>query len=801
MSENQRSSRAAVSYAATEQFVENKIAKVVADIPEPCLEDPLMAGDADAGDESDTTYSKGSHVHPAETKVLEYALPASCFPITYTKDSATVTIASNAGLKFSSNSSGVVSVKNAASDDALCYFNSNLKYGDGDSSLRFNGVAGVTDTSPTLEQKETVYVRDVQVAKQSDVLGNSGDQTLNGDLTLGTFSAEKTLWFKSLTGILGLSNIGGVDENSRALWRWPNNASGSTLALTSDIPSVAGLAPLESPAFTGTPTAPTPTSGDDSTKVATTAFVQDALSYTSTTWDSLVILRDTGKLVPGAQYRITDYTATVNDAMVTNNLGRAAEGTGHPFDLIVTADSTNKLNEVARAIRHQGDTYFPASTKFEAWQVWYCLDNDDSRFQWANLSSFESYYNSQLATFVRDGANDVSGGYAPYCWKLTTDSAIKRYTASEKPAADTYCFASAYMSNPTIIRSVSFGKGVIYRLIDEFNNDLPYDFKGIQFKAYGDNDNVWRYTFDSGTANNNTDYSLLGNKYIYGNTINPYHGTDGTRSLNSIVFKSDNCHSNSFGDGCSLNTFGDGCYCNTFGTDCFRNVFGDGCYNNSFGYGCYDNIFGGSCHTNTFGNECAKNTFGDRCFNNTFGNACKSTFGSDCCWNRAGDTFLGNIIGDGCLNSNFGSSCEENTIGESCSYITLGDGCRYVTLGYPWTEFSSSAQYSVGDYVKYDYKFYKCTTAHSGAWNDQHFEEESPGLPNYLAVTVESGSEYLALCCTGDTEEHTYQYVTVKAASYGTESETKVIVAPNVDQTFHTTYQPANSRTIEVPVS
>lgn len=36
----------------------------------------------------------------------------------------------------------------------------------------------------------------------------------------------------------------------------------------------ADFAPLASPAFTGTPTAPTPTAGDDSTKIATTAFVQ-----------------------------------------------------------------------------------------------------------------------------------------------------------------------------------------------------------------------------------------------------------------------------------------------------------------------------------------------------------------------------------------------------------------------------------------------------------------------------------------------------------------------------------------------
>ena len=35
-----------------------------------------------------------------------------------------------------------------------------------------------------------------------------------------------------------------------------------------------GAAPLESPAFTGIPTAPTPTTSDSSTQIATTAYVQ-----------------------------------------------------------------------------------------------------------------------------------------------------------------------------------------------------------------------------------------------------------------------------------------------------------------------------------------------------------------------------------------------------------------------------------------------------------------------------------------------------------------------------------------------
>src|SRR5262249_48839344 len=42
--------------------------------------------------------------------------------------------------------------------------------------------------------------------------------------------------------------------------------------------AAATYAPLASPALTGTPTAPTPTAGDSSTKIATTAFVNQGIS-------------------------------------------------------------------------------------------------------------------------------------------------------------------------------------------------------------------------------------------------------------------------------------------------------------------------------------------------------------------------------------------------------------------------------------------------------------------------------------------------------------------------------------------
>jgi hypothetical protein len=71
------------------------------------------------------------------------------------------------------------------------------------------------------------------------------------------------------------------------------------------------------------------------------------------TWQELKDKRDSGLLTPGQQYRITDYMTTTTQANT-----RSA---GHQFDIIVTADGVDKLNENARACLHDGDTYFANS--------------------------------------------------------------------------------------------------------------------------------------------------------------------------------------------------------------------------------------------------------------------------------------------------------------------------------------------------------------------------------------------------------------------------------------------------------
>ena len=113
------------------------------------------------------------------------------------------------------------------------------------------------------------------------------------------------------------------------------------------------------------------------------------------TYSKLKALRDNGKLVPGTQYRITDYTCTTSQS--------GTKSAGHVFDIIVTADDEGTLNEVARAIKHEGDTYFDGCN-LNAWKIWYCLDNDINRFAWAN--------DGELIDTIKSRTRGASGTYA-----------------------------------------------------------------------------------------------------------------------------------------------------------------------------------------------------------------------------------------------------------------------------------------------------------------------------------------------------------------------------------------------------
>ncbi len=101
-----------------------------------------------------------------------------------------------------------------------------------------------------------------------------------------------------------------------------NKASNADLALK---------APLDSPTFTGTPTAPTPTAGDDSTKVATTAFVRGEIDTADAALEQMILASfptDTISNVPVASF--SDGADGIPVKALTVNITPVQSGSGDP---------------------------------------------------------------------------------------------------------------------------------------------------------------------------------------------------------------------------------------------------------------------------------------------------------------------------------------------------------------------------------------------------------------------------------------------------------------------------------------
>ena len=410
----------------------------------------------------------------------------------------------------------------------------------------------------------------------------------------------------------------------------------------------------------------------DSSKDVATVIGGKIDSMLSVNYFELVNLRDNGKLIPGQQYRITDY--------ITTTVQENTESAGHQFDIIVTANSNNTLNEIASACLHEGDTYFSRhKSNLSAWQIWYCLDNDNSRFEWAmkysydsdnNLYEFDNWVTAvgkvcddQINTFYETEINEKFSHYG-YSEDLDGIQILTLYGRNLDGDIDEglntntlYHYKGVYNVDGKeydgwaqlvikddgsrnyavdkdgnyiyiLTERTAIGKGVIYRMIDEYGNDCPYDFKNIKFtkpifSETDTPDSNFYYTFSyyesyDSSINDCSVYNNVAHN-VYDNVIKPYYYFGGgDQILNRILFIISDIYIGTI----AKNTFGTQCYDNTFGTQCYDNTFGNDCYNNKFGNSCYDNTFGSSCHNNTFGTNCYDNTFGTNCYSNTFGNNC-----------------------------------------------------------------------------------------------------------------------------------------------------------------------------------
>lgn len=363
----------------------------------------------------------------------------------------------------------------------------------------------------------------------------------------------------------------------------------------------------------------------------TKAKLADDISFasiTNTTWYELKCLRDTGKLTPGMQYRITDYQCTTKQ--------ENTQSAGHQFDIIVTADSANKLNEKARACLHDGNTYFK-DCNLAAWEIWYSLDNDTSRFRWADndasiakvTSGSNTYYLYKIAdpanlknqdgtdmsyTFFKNyNLNDNTlyalinsrGNY--YFNKVDIDS--QGYITS-KDNLGNYSSGTKEELLATYPNAVvcEVGHGVIYRMIDEWHNDCPYDFKNI---IYTINGQYGIYTFWAGADGmknvNNQKVLIKGDITLKGYTFNNIIKGLDLGLLPFIYFEQ-----NSITFENSYNTIGVNCYNIHFlGSNINNNIY-QNCHDIQFTMGVSNSTILPQC-SNISMNVCTSTIIGSLC--------------------------------------------------------------------------------------------------------------------------------------------------------------------------------------------
>lgn len=373
------------------------------------------------------------------------------------------------------------------------------------------------------------------------------------------------------------------------------------------------------------------------------------------TWAQLKDARDAGNLIPGQYYRITDY--------VTTSMAANTRSAGHPFDIIVRADSKDTLNEQAWAVKHDGDTYFEGA-RLEAWELKYQLDN----VQWSQRvgtlieDENDGYTALSIGTVDIDGETYILWDASEFeeDYGLTRLVSLSKEVGAEMLQYDPETGEIVEDGYTTTIAEIlgdytEPGKGTITWMKDEFGNIAGYDFKNIQQKRWkvtdelgrssldgkylgvlnnlpvkldieDEEDFIWAYLYsvydyDGGTQDT-TDHSISGR--VHDMDTNFTVSNNNAFVWSSIDYNAYDCKFSGGVSNCSFsgslqnNSFSGNVTYNSFSGNIYRNTFSGDVWNNSFsGYVQY-NSFSGSVNQNSFSGNVSGCSFSGDVQNNSF---------------------------------------------------------------------------------------------------------------------------------------------------------------------------------------
>ena len=339
-----------------------------------------------------------------------------------------------------------------------------------------------TPTAPTPASTDD-STRIATTAFVKDVINTSSSHShSNLDVLEGITSSDITNWndasdsvssfFSGGTGTPGYVNIyeieKGIDSKANSTHTHSN------------------YAPLASPTFTGTPKAPTAASTDDSTRIATTAFVHDVVEPVQTDIDTLA-----AKSIDGIQLS-TNSTDIVHFGVCSTAAATAAKTVSIPgfklvngsrvniyFTYTHTASSItlNINNTGAKSIKIKGGYPIICGRgicddriyQFIYYNNYYYMINPNISYEWDYIYTPSTYYYTDcMATSIFSNINQISHG------KILLTPGIFSCT----PTSATYIDGNLYVKgwsplmNDSLLSTEDYRKSSIIKITNSSSSDF-----------------------------------------------------------------------------------------------------------------------------------------------------------------------------------------------------------------------------------------------------------------------------------------------------------------------------------------
>lgn len=477
--------------------------------------------------------------------------------------------------------------------------------------------------------------------------------------------------------------------------------------------------------------------GTDTTKIPSSAI--DCIPIT---YGDLVALRTGGNLVAGRTYRITNF--------VTTTVQEGTSSAGHQFDLLVVAVTDSLLSEVAKAVRHAGDTYF-ANNNLEAWDLRYCLDNDTARFAWADSTNGKGVIYYMKDEFGNECAYDfknilysnmVIGIFTTWSASGSGDTMYARDSADDQVVDNTQYYCWKHPGYPQKIYTTTTTPTTSSKLYDASGVEQTYQILWVLGNNWTGNAYTFSYLSTS-TVISDASLSQSGDTKCYSNIIKDYR-VDGKQILNRTVI-----FDNEYGYSYRLH-----------------------CYDNVFDFGNHDNIFvGRNIQKNLIGPEFNLNLLHDFQYNSIAYSFCFNNVGYSFDSNVIDTWFNCNITNGRFVSNSISSYFNHNTVGQYFSSNVLGGDFSHNTIGndFQYNSIANNFQNcTIGNYFTNNRVGNNCKNFITGS--------DAQNLINNISNSIIDGSNSYICLTTSDTSGSDLSKVHIGLGVQGSSSANPLVL-------------------------